>query len=175
MFCFYVSYKDKTVIITDFIQSKIKKLYGNSVELLNSVKNKESIEIVKPRVLRNFQGFKVVEQFNKPKYVMTEAHKQAIISALKGKPKSEEIRKKFSEAGKGRSNFKGKKHSPETKRLIGAHKIGNQHNKDLIWAFNPETGKELKVKNRNEIPEGYSQGRDYYSTEPGLYEMNSKG
>lgn len=175
MYYFYVFYSNKQIIVSDLDQNRVRKRYGNKIELINSVKDKDSIELIKPRILRNYSGFQFVEEFQKPKYVMTPEHKQALINSKLGKKRSEEVRKKISLAKKGKSNFEGKKHTYETKRLMSALKIGQAQHKDYIWVHNPETDKELMVKDRFSIPKGFSQGRDYYSTEPGLYEMNIMG
>lgn len=175
MYYFYVFYSCKQIIVSDLDQTRVRKRYGNKIELINSVKDKESIEIIKPRILRNYIGFQFVEEFQKPKYVMSPEHKQALINSKLGKKRSEEVKKKISLAKKGKSNFEGKKHTYETKRLMSARKIGQAQHKEYIWAHDPVSDKEIMVKNRSEIPKGYSQGRDYYSTEAGLYEMNVAG
>lgn len=169
MFYFFVSYKQKKIFLTDLPQDRIKKRFGFDLELVNSVKDRDSLGAITPRVLRSYPGFELVEEFQKPKYVMTPEHKQALINSKLGKPRSEEVRKKISETKKGKSNFEGKRHSYETKRLMAARKIGNQHNKNYVWAHNPDTDKEIMVKSRLDIPKGYSMGRDYYSVEPGMY------
>lgn len=174
MFGFYVSYPTKQLIISNLAQDRVRKRFGNKIELVNSVKEKDALDTVKERVLRNFRGFEVIELFEKPKYVMTPEHKQALINSRLGKPRPEEVRRKISLAKKGKSNFEGKKHTYETKRLMAARKIGNQHVKNRVWAHNPVTDKEILAKSRQDIPPGFSEGRDYYSVEPGLYEMNSK-
>lgn len=169
MYFFYVSYKEKKIYVTNLPQDKIKKRFGFDLELINSVKDKESIELVKPRVLRSYIGFELVEEYQKPRYVMTPEHKQALINSKLGKKRPEEVRKKISMTKKGKSNFEGKKHSYETRRVMAARKIGNQHNKNYVWAHNPDTDVEIMVKSPMDIPKGYSKGRDYYSTEPGMY------
>lgn len=171
MYFFYVSSKQKKLYLTDLTQDRVKKKYGFDLELINSVKDKESIELIKPRILRSYPDFELIQELQKPKYVMTPEHKQALLLSKLGKPRSEEVKRKISLKKKGKSNFQGKRHTYETKRLMAARKIGNTHNKEYIWAHNPDTDDEIMVKSQQDIPKGYSQGRDYYSTEPGLYEM----
>lgn len=172
MYGFYVNYSTKQLIISNLVQDRVRKKYGNKIELVNSVKDKESLALVKERVIRNFRGFEIVELLEKPKYIMTPEHKQALINSKLGKPRSEEVKRKISQTKKGKvSNFKGKTHSYETKRVMAARKLGNKHAQDLIWIYNPDTDDEAKVRSRKDIPKGYSEGRDYYSVEPGLYEM----
>lgn len=174
MINFYVSYKQKKLYVSDYPMDKAKRHFGIEVELVNSIKDKEYLEIVKARVLRSFNGFVVEEQMQKPKYVMTPEHKQALINSKLGKKRPEDVRKKISQAKKGKSNFEGKKHSYESKRLISARMTGVKQHKDYIWAHDPGSDKEIMVKSVKDIPKGFSKGRDYYSTEPGLYVMNSK-
>lgn len=174
MFNFYVSYKLKKIYCSDYPLDKARRHFHNDVELVNSIKDKEYLDVIKARVMRTFPGFELVEQMQKPKYVMTPEHKHALLMSKLGKKRSDEVKRKISEKNKGKSGFQGKKHRPDSKRLIGAAKLGNQVNKDLIWIHNPDTDQERKVKDRKDIPKGFSEGRDYYSTEPGLYVMNSK-
>lgn len=174
MINFYVSYKQKKLYVSDYPLDRAKRHFGIEIELVNSIKDKEYLDVVKARVLRSYNGFAVEEQMQKPKYVMTPEHKQALINSKLGKKRSEEVRKKISQAKKGKSNFEGKKHSYETKRLMSAKKIGKAQHKDYIWAHDPNSDKEIMVKEIKDIPKGYSKGRDYYSTEDGLYAMNNK-
>lgn len=171
MYCFFISYKQKKVFLTDLTQDRAKKKFGFDLELVNSVKDKDSLQTITPRVLRSYPGFELVEEYQKPKYVMTPEHKQALINSKLGKPRSEEVRQKISQTKKGKSNFEGKRHSYETRRVMAARKIGNQHNKNYVWAHNPTTDEEIMVKSRMDIPSGFSQGRDFLSVEPGLYEI----
>jgi hypothetical protein len=173
MISFYISSTAKQLIITDYTPEKVRKRFNYGVELVNSIKDKSSLDIVKSRMLRTYRGYEIVELFQKPKYVMSPEHKHALLISKLGKPRSEEVRRKISETKKKQpSNFKGKKHTYETKRLMSARKIGNQANADKIWAYNPDTDEEIMVNTRADIPPGFSEGRDYYSVEPGLYEMH---
>lgn len=174
MYNFYIESSSKKLIVSDLPQDSIKKRYRFKLELINTVRDKESIKLVLPRIQKSYPGYSLVEEFQKPRYVMTPEHKQALILSKLGKKRPEEVRKKISQTKKGKSNFEGKKHTYETKRLMAARKIGNQHNKNYVWAHNPDIDKEIMVKDMYSIPAGYSQGRDYYSTEPGLYVMNSR-
>lgn len=172
MYCFYVSYKQKKIYLTDLPPDKVKKKFGFDLELVNSVKDKENIEIIKARVQKSHNGFTLHEEFQKPKYVMTPEHKLALLKSHLGKKRPEEVKRKISESKKGAvSNFKGKKHTYETRRIQAISKYGNQVNKDLIWIYNPDTFEERKVASRDEIPPGFSEGRDIESVEGGLYAM----
>ena len=173
MISFYISITAKQLIITDYTPEKIRKRFNYGVELVNSIKDKNSLDIVKSRMLRTYRGYETVELFQKPKYVMSPEHKHALLISKLGKPRSEEVRRKISESKKNQpSNFKGKRHTYETKRVISARMMGNQANTDKIWVYNPDTDEEIMVNSRADIPPGFSEGRDYYSVEPGLYEMN---
>ena len=89
--------------------------------------------------------------------------------AKMGKPRDEATRQKISRGLKGRSNFQGKHHNYETKEIMAEKKIGNKHTKDTYWAHDPRSDKETRVKDMHRLPYGYQLGRDYYSTEAGLY------
>lgn len=175
MIHFYCFNHTKTILISDLPVEKVRAKHGHGYEILNSIKDTSYLDVVKARVLKSYGTFKVIEEFKKvPKPISLEARKKISESKL-GKPRDEETRRKISEGLKGRSNFQGKKHNEETKRLMRAKKLGNQHTKDYYWAHDPNGNKEVRVKSREDIPEGFRQGRDYYSTEAGLYYFLTKG
>lgn len=175
MFRFYGYLQNKKIVISDLSIEKIKKKFGIGYEILTSVKEKESIPIILARLQRNYLGFEIVESYvyTRPKKdFLTPEQRKALDDRRKGVPRSPEVRQKISNTLKGRSSFQGKKHTPESKAKIASKKIGNDHVKDTIWAHDPRSDTEIRVRDRKEIPEGFSKGRDFYSTEPGLYYFN---
>lgn len=175
MFHFYCYPKNKKIVISDLPVDKIKKKFGIDYEILTSVKEKESIPVIQARVQRNYLGYEIVESFvyrRTKKDFLTPEQRSALDERRRGVPRPLEVRLKISNTLKGRSSFKGKKHRPESKAKIAESKFGNDHVKDTIWAHDPRSDQEIRVRDLKEIPEGFSKGRDYYSTEPGLYSFS---
>lgn len=173
MIHFYLFSKEKKIVASDLPQEKIKQKFGSRFEILNSIKDKDFVEIVKVRVLRGYPDFSYVETFHR-KAVFTEESRRKISLSKLGKPRDELTRLKISLASKGRSNFQGKRHSDETKQKMAEKKLGNTHTKEYHWAHDPRSDKETRVKDRKNIPDGFSIGRDYYSTEPGLFHFRER-
>lgn len=169
MIHFYCFISNKKLLISDLPVEKIKARYGFRYEIVNSIRDRSSLDAIKQRVLRSYPAYEIEEWFQKEKLTLTTEHREKISASKRGKPRDEETRKKISLALKGRSNFQGKQHSTETKSIMAQKKIGNQHTKESLWAHDPRGSKEVRVRNLKDIPVGFSKGRDYYSTEPGLY------
>lgn len=172
MIHFYCLSVTKTILISDQPVEKVRAKYGTRYELLNSVNDRSSVDVIKTRLARNYGNYSFVEWFKAVKSHMSDEVKQKISEARKGKPQSEATKLKISESCKGRSNFQGKKHTAETKNKMAEKKLGNQHVKDSYWAYDSKADKETRVKDRNSLPPGYSLGRDYDSIEVGLYHMD---
>lgn len=173
MFHFYCYSDKKIIIVSDLAQEIVKKKYGYKFEILTSINDISSLELIKPRIQKSYPGFQITELFKKIKFFSEESRKR-ISESKKGKPRDPLTRAKISAGLKGRSNFQGKKHTQETKSKMAEKKIGNDHAKDLVWAHNPRGDAETRVKTLKDIPKGFSKGRDYYSTEPGLYYFKQK-
>ena len=148
-------------------------MFGVRYELVNSIKEKDSVPIIKERLLRFYPNFIFVEHF-KRKAVFTEESRRKIRDSKIGGKHTEETKRKISAARKGKGNFVGKNHSPEAKRLIADAKYGNQHSKGLIWYHDPRGDKEIRVKSYKEVPVGFSQGRDYYVMEQLIYASKNR-
>jgi len=174
MIHFYCYVTLKKIIVSDLPADRVKVKYGYRYELLNSVKDKDAVDFIKTRLLRSYHGYEFIELFQKEKKPVTEEARRKMSLAKLGKPRDETTRQKISKGLKGRSNFQGKKHNPETKEIMSEKKIGNDHAKELYWAHDPRGSKETRVKDRNDLPQGFALGRDYYSTEAGLYHFKSK-
>lgn len=163
--------KDKRVIISNHERSKIKKKFGNDIELLLSIVDKDSIEIIKARMLRN-QSVTFVEYLHVDKVVSKETREKMSMSH-KGLKHDETTKQKISRKRKGKSNFEGKKHTNETKQLIGIKQKGNKNVANKHWVYNPRSFKEKRIES-SLPPEGYMRGRDVDSIEPMMYESRTR-
>lgn len=166
MFNFYLISNNKLVVSNKPLDI-IKKKFGYKFEIVNSVKEESSIDLVVGRVSRQY-NVKEVVIWNVVKRVLSEERKRQIALSKIGKPRDQATREKISKALKGRSNFQGKKHSEATKKIMAEKKLGNDHVKDRFWAHDPRGRKEKRLKSRQDLPHDMSFGRDYYSVEPGL-------
>ena len=174
MIHFYCYVTLKKIIVSDLPADKVKDKYGYRYELLNSIKDIDAVDFIKLRLLRSYSGYEFIDLFQKEKKTVTEEARRKMSLAKLGKPRDEATRQKISIGLKGRSNFQGKKHNLETKEIMAEKKLGNDHAKELYWAHDPRGSKETRVKDRNDLPQGFALGRDYYSTEPGLYYFKIK-
>ncbi len=166
MIHFYCFYNNKNIIISDFPSKTVKARFGHRYELVNSVKDIDSVDIIKTKLLKIYPSFIFVE-FLKPKRVpITPEGRKKISDSKIGLKRDAATRAKISATMKGKSNFEGKKHHSETRKIMAEKKLGNDHVKDKVWAYNPDTFKEIRVKDRRSIPSNYLKGRDYESIEP---------
>ena len=174
MIHFYCYDVTKIILISDQPVDKVRIKYGHRYELLNSIKDHSAVDIIRNRLLRSYSKYEFIEWYQYVRKPMSEETRRKMSKAKMGKPRDETTRQKISAGLKGRSNFQGKKHSADTKDVMAEKKLGNQHTKDSYWAYDPKSDKETRVKDRNKLPAGYQLGRDYDSTEPGLYYFREK-
>ena len=172
MFHFYSFTSEKKLIVSDLPIEKIKSKFGFKFERLTSVKDKTAVPHIMSRLVKNYPDYNIEEHFVKIKKVSSNEGRKNVPSPLLGIPRSLEVRAKISAACKGRSNFQGKSHNAETKAKMATAKMGNDHVRGKVWAHDPRSDKEVRVNDMKEIPNGFSRGRDYYSTEHGLYYFN---
>lgn len=172
MIHFYCYDVTKTILISDMPVDKVKAKYGHRYELLNSVKENSAVDIIRSRLQRSYGRYEFVEWYQTVRKPMSEETRRKMSEAKKGKPRDEATRQKIAAGLKGRSNFQGKKHTAETKDVMAEKKLGNDHAKELYWAYDPRADKETRVKDRNKLPPGYILGRDYDSIEVGLYHID---
>lgn len=172
MIHFYCFHSEKKIIASDLPIGKIKSKYGYKYEVLTSIKEREAFDTISTRLLRSYPGFTIEQVLQKEKIPISKESRKKISDSKIGRPRDEATRQKISAALKGRSNFKGKRHSEETKSVMSDKKIGNSHTKEYYWVHDPGSEKEKRVRTRADVPRGYSLGRDYYSTEAGLYFFN---
>ena len=108
MIHFYLFHKQSLLLISDQPRDKIKAKYGSIFEIVNSVRDKESLNIVKPRVLRSYPKVTVKEEFYVRK-VFSEEYKQKLRQSKLGKKRPDWVKEKISAKMRGKSNFQGKK------------------------------------------------------------------
>lgn len=169
MIHFYCFSNIKKIIVSDFKVEDIRRIFGYKYEVVNSVKEKESVEIVKSKLLKFYPTYIIEDHFKKIKTPITDAGRKKISDSKIGLKRDAATRAKISASKKGKSNFQGKKHNNETKQIMAEKKLGNQHAKNLVWAHDPSSDKEIRVKDRGKIPVGYMKGRDYYIMENFIY------
>lgn len=163
----------KKIIVSDFPTDTVKRKYGYRYEIINSFKEKTSYETFKVKLLRQYPNFSIEEWYKPPKPVVTEESRRKMRDAKMGGKLSEETKRKISLTMKGKSNFEGKKHSRQSRLLIGNAQVGNTNVKDTYWAYNPDTDKEIRYRSRHFLPKGFISGRDYDSYEHGLSYFNT--
>jgi hypothetical protein len=179
MFHFYCFNAEKKIIVSDLPLEKVRLKYGFRYEVLNSVKDKDAIEVVWVRIQRSYPGFEIIEDNVKPKKPrkkkkpVTAETRRKMADAKRGKKKSEETKRKTSMTMKGKSNFEGKKHSHASKRKIAAKSYGNTKVRGRKWVHDPNTTAEKRVVDRLNIPRGFLLGRDYYMVENMRYNLDS--
>lgn len=166
MIHFYCLHHNQKIIISNRKVKEVKAVFGYRYEVVNSVKDKESVDIIKQKLLRTYPNFLFVEFYEPERTPITDAGRKKISDSKIGLKRDAATRAKISAALKGRSNFQGKKHKDESKKLIGSHQVGNENVKDRIWVHDPRGDSEKRVKTVKEAPVGFSRGRDYYSIEP---------
>jgi hypothetical protein len=159
MIHFYLFQKNSIIVVSDHSKDKIKAKYGPIFEIVNSVKDKSSLEIVKQRVSKSYNRCSFIEDFYKEK-VFTEESRERIRQSKLGKPRPDWVREKISSKMKGKSNFEGKRHREGSKRLTSDSMMGNENVKDKKWIYNPTLDVEKRVNNVLEAPEGFRTGRD---------------
>jgi hypothetical protein len=168
MIHFYCFNKIKTILISDLPVDKVRVKYGYQYEVINSIKDKSVLDIIKARTLRQYKDYVLIEweeKVKKTRRPATDETKLKMSQAKLGKRRDEETKKRISNTMKGKSNFEGKRHSWESKEKIGEKLMGNHNVRDTYWIHNPRTDKERRVKERHNLARDYQLGRDYYSTE----------
>ena len=174
MIHFYCYYNNKNIIISDFPSKDVKTRFGHRYELVNSVKSKESVDIIKEKILKSYPNFIFVEFYKPTRRPLTDKERKKISDSKIGLKRDAATRAKISATMKGKSNFEGKRHKQETKEVMAEKKLGNDHVKDKVWVYNSILDKEKRVKDRRIIPNGYMMGRDYDSIEALLYYSKNK-
>jgi len=164
MIRFFAFYNTKTLLITDFAVDKVKKRHGHKFEIITSIKDKSSLDQVKPRILRQFPTFHVKEQLS-PTVIFTKEVREKLKRKKLGTKKEEVTKLKISQTMKGNGNFVGKRHKEDSKFKTSIKMRNNKNVVGTIWIYNPRTFKEMRIKKDEKIPEGFVRGRDPDSRE----------
>ena len=164
MYNFFLFNKDNKIVISNHTIDKVKTKFGINYEIINSVKEKESIDIVKQRTIRSYPRCKFVNYFHKTWTLSTETKKK-MSKAKKGKKWDEATKAKISATMKGKSNFEGKRHTEASKLKTSRSMKGKQQVKDLKWIYSPKLDIERRIHKSLKTPENFIDGRDYYSVE----------
>jgi len=154
MFFFYLH--SKTIIVSD------KRLPHEQVQ---STKSYDLIDIIIQQLHRTYPSYSVDRQYHIKKQFgwkyltdeQREENRKKISRSLSGLLKTDEHKRKISESRKGRSNFKGKRHRDDSKRIIMHGRGDRDPIQGRRWCFNPLTGQE---KRQYELPLGYRWGRN---------------
>ena len=168
MIRFFAFYNTKTLLITNFAIDKVKKRYGHKFEIINSIKDRSSLDQVKPRIVRQFTTFQIIEQLG-PSVTFTEEIREKLRRKKLGTKRDEDTKAKISATLKGRSSFAGKRHKEKTKFQISVKTRGRKTCQGKIWIYNPRTFIEKKINKGDTLPQGFMYGRDPDSTDPMKY------
>jgi len=166
MIHFYAFHNQQLLLISDHPKDKIKDKYGAIFEIVNSIKDKESLELIKPRITKQFSKYRVVEFFFQKRTLSEETKKKMSLAKL-NKPRADWVKEKISMKMKGKSNFEGKKHRRESRMKTSLSMMNNKNiTEEHKFIYNPTLNKELRVKDIINLPDGYRKGRDPDSTDP---------
>lgn len=163
MIHFYLFQKDNIIVVSDLPKEKIKVKYGPIFEIVNSVKEKDALEIVKQRVQKSYQKFSFVDDLYVKKEFSVETREKLRQRKL-GKPRPDWVRQKISSKMKGKSNFEGKRHREDSKEKTSTSMMDNENVKGKTWIYNPSKDIEKRVDNKFILPEGFRIGRDPENT-----------
>jgi len=159
MIHFYVFHKEALMLISDLPKEKIKVKYGPIFEIVNSVKDKDSLDLIKPRIIRQYPKLSIVEDFYVRK-VFSEETREKLRQKKLGRPRADWVREKISSKMKGKSNFEGKEHNVVSRKKTSLSMQGKQNTKGKFYIYNPYTDHETMIDKGSPIPEGYRLGRD---------------
>jgi len=159
MIHFYAYHKQQLLLISDYPKDKIKDKYGPVFEIVNSIKDKESLEHIKPRITRQFPKYSVEEYLYQKRVFSEETRKRMALAKL-NKPRADWVREKISSKMKGKSNFEGKEHRRESRIKTSLSRMNQVNvNHEYKYIYNPTLDKELRVKDTINLPDGYRLGR----------------
>ena len=159
MIRFFAFYNTKTLLITDFAVDKVKKRHGHKFEIITSIKDKSSLDQVKPRILRQFPTFQVKEQLS-PTVIFSQEIREKLRRKKLGTKKDVATKNKISQTMKGNGNFIGKRHKEDSKFKTSIKMRNNKNVVGKMWIYNPRTFKEMRIDKNEKIPEGFLKGRD---------------
>lgn len=172
MYNFFLYNKDNKIVISNHTIEKVKSKFGMGYEIINSVKEKESIDVIKQRTIRSYPKCKFIKYYHKTWTLSTETKKK-MAKAKKGKKWDQATKDKISATMKGKSNFEGKRHTEISRRKTSESMKGKQQVKGKTWIYNPITDKEKRIDDRNKILPGFRLGRSVDIVEIIKYNLTS--
>ena len=159
MIRFYCFYSISTIVISDHSIDKIKRRYPYSFEILTSIKDRNSIDIVRGKLTKTYRDFEW-STWLKHIVVHTAESNLSRSRTMTGRKRPDVVKERISRNMKGRiANFTGHRHNGITKMKMAEKKWGNTAVKGRIWV-NDGKGNEKRVY-PDEVPVGWKIGRDY--------------
>jgi hypothetical protein len=80
----------------------VKKKYGHRFEVINSIKDKESVGVIQTKLLRSYPNHEVTEWYKAERKPMSAESKKKISDSKMGRPRDEATRLKISLSIKSR-------------------------------------------------------------------------
>ena len=171
MVSFYLFNKTRTIVISNHPVDRVKNKYGHSYEIINTIKDENSIDIVKTRTLRSYPDYKFVN-FLKTTWTLSEETKKRMSLAKMGRKWDEATKAKISNTMKGKSNFEGKRHRLESRQKTSSTMKGICTHLKHVWIYSPIFDKEKRIERKSEMPENYRLGRSQEVLEYWLYTLS---
>jgi len=168
---FYLFNKTRTIIVSNHPVDKVRKRFGYSYEIINTVKDESSIEVIKMKTLRSYPNYNVVNYLKKG-WTLSEETKKKMSLAKIGRKMDEHTKAKISNTMKGKSNFEGKKHRLESRQKTSSTKRGICTHMKHVWIYSPIYDKEKRIERRTDMPENYRLGRSQEIIEYWMYCMS---
>ena len=168
---FYLFNKTRTIVISNHPVDRVKNKYGHSYEIINTIKDENSINIVKTRTLRSYPDYKFVN-FLKTTWTLSEETKKRMSLAKMGRKWDEATKAKISNTMKGKSNFEGKRHRLESRQKTSSTMKGICTHLKHVWIYSPIFDKEKRIERKSDMPENYRLGRSQEVLEYWLYTLS---
>jgi hypothetical protein len=92
--------------------------------------------------------------------VFSEETREKLRQAKLGKSRPDSVKQKISAKMKGTSNFEGKRHKEQSKRLTALSMRDNENVKGKKWIYDPRLDREKRIDNVIKAPIGFRKGRD---------------
>jgi len=167
---FYLFNKTRTIIVSNHPVDKVRKRFGYSYEIINTVKDESSIEVIKMKTLRSYPNYNVVNYLKKG-WTLSEETKKKMSLAKIGRKMDEHTKAKISNTMKGKSNFEGNKHRLESRQKTSSSKRGICTHMKHVWIYSPIYDKEKRIERRTDMPVNYRLGRSQEVMEHWIYSV----